>query len=159
MIPRLIKQSGAPWDILPPGIHLSTLSEIENAFATNPHRRKLYKGLIAAAKALKDAGCNYLFIDGSYVTGKPRPGDYDGCWDPSGVNRNLLDPVLLDFSNSRQNQKNKYLGELFPFNATAKPGRVFLEFFQEEKFSGKKKGILAIDLKSEPFDSNKGDIQ
>jgi len=34
MIPALININGV-WDVLPPGIHDATLSEIENRFATN----------------------------------------------------------------------------------------------------------------------------
>lgn len=156
MIPALIDLNGAPWRVLPPGLHWASLAEVEIVFAHNPHRRKLFAGLMRAASALHVAGCKYLFLDGSYVTGKPKPGDFDGCWSPEGVDLKLLDPVLLDFSNSRKNQKDKFLGELFPFNALAAPGQIFLDFFQVEKHSGGQKGIVAIDLTNESFDAVEG---
>ena len=156
MIPDLIAINGAPWRVLPPGLHWATLAEVEIAFAQNPHRRKLFAGLQHAATALKAAGCKHLFLDGSYVTGKPIPGDFDGCWNPEGVDPTLLDPVLLDFSNSRQNQKTKFFGELFPCNSEAAPGTAFLDFFQVEKHSGGQKGIVAIDLTIESFNTVEG---
>ncbi len=158
MIPELVEISGAPWRVLPPGLHWATLAEVEIVFAINPHRRKLFGGLQLAAMALKNAGCKYLYLDGSYVTAKPRPGDFDCCWSPEGVDPLLLDPVLLDFSNSRLNQKIKFFGELFPFHLEAAPGRVFLEFFQIEKHSGSQKGIVAIHLANESFNMVEGGI-
>lgn len=137
--------------VLPPGIHLAAISEVEQAFATNPHRRKLFFGLVNVAKALSIAGSKYLYLDGSYVTTKPRPSDFDGCWCTDGADPNSLDPVLLDFDNDRRNQKLKYGGEVFPLSWQAEPGTVFLDFFQVEKFSGNPKGIIAIDLTKESF--------
>lgn len=156
MIPDLIELTNSPWHVLPSGVHLATLAEVKNAFAYNSHRRDLFFGLCKAAKALSIAGCRYLYIDGSYVTGKPKPGDFDGCWDPSGVDQIKLDPVLLDFDNGRKNQKLKFKGELFPFNAQAEPGRTFLNFFQRDRFSGNSKGILVVDLTGESFDLIEG---
>lgn len=156
MIPPLVNISGAPWRVLPPGLHWATMAEMESVFAQNPHRRKLFVGLQLAAMALQDAGCKYLYLDGSYVTGKPNPGDFDGCWSPEGVDPSLLDPVLLDFTNSRRNQKIKFLGELFPAHFEAAPGNAFLNFFQVEKHSGGQKGIVAIDLAAESFNAVEG---
>ena len=96
-------------------------------------------------------------LEGKTVTGKPKPEDYDGCWEPNNVNSTLLDPVFLDFSNGRRNQKIKYLGEMFPSGIEKNSGKPFIEFFQIEKFTGEAKGILAIDLTKESFDTVKGD--
>jgi hypothetical protein len=157
MIPSLIEITNSPWHVLPPGVHQTTLAEIKNTFTYNSHRRMLCVGLVDAARALSLAGCKYLYVDGSFVTGKPKPGDFDACWDPTGVSPSKLDPTLLDFNNGRMNQKLKFKGELFPFGATAEPGKTFLEFFQKDRFSGSPKGILSIDLTSEPFDLIEGD--
>jgi hypothetical protein len=93
---------------------------------------------------LFNAGCQQAFIDGSYVTAKPIPGDYDLCWDIEGVNPDLLDPVFEDFSNKRENQKLKYGGEYFPFSFLEPPAFSFLTFFQTDKSSGGQKGIIRI---------------
>src|SRR5579864_7933526 len=48
------------------------------------------------------AGCSRVYIDGSFVTVKREPGDYDACWDIDGVNVEALGSVFLDFF-ERQN--------------------------------------------------------
>lgn len=132
---------------LPPGIHWATWDEFAERFGTTPYRRRLVEGLRDALRSLAVAGCRTAYIDGSFVTVKEMPGDFDGCWDPEGVDGGLLDPVLLDFSNRRAAQKTKYGGELFPSVALADPaGNTFLEFFQIDKMTGEAKGIVAIDL-------------
>lgn len=65
-----------------------------------------------------------------------------------GSGRELADPVLLDFSEGRRGQKERFGGELFPSIASAEPaGTRFLDFFQRGRETGKPKGIVAIDLK------------
>lgn len=134
---------------LPPGIHQATWAELVGAFGKNPLRAKLLNGLYRAAKELKKAGCKTLYVDGSFVSTKDQPQDFDGCWEPAGVDGAKLDPVLLDFTNRRLAQKVKYSGELFISSLRAElqpPHRTFLDFFQSDKQTGKPKGIIAIDL-------------
>ena len=152
MIPKLIAVTGSPWPVLPAGIHGADLSSIESRFASNKWRRDLFSGLVKASKHLAYAGCQRLSLDGSFVTGKPQPGDYDVCWDPHGVDPRLMDPVFRDFDNERAAQKAKYGGEFFPssFKADA-VGRTFLEFFQLDRFSGEQKGIILVNLSSDPM--------
>jgi hypothetical protein len=151
MVPDLQKLTGSPWKVLPPGIHQVSLADTTAAFGTNPKRRKLCGGLARAARALAKAGCVTLIVDGSFVTGKPAPRDYDAIWDPTGVDKALLDPVFLDFDNKRAKQKAKYGGEHFIFGMEAEPGVSFVSFFRRERYSGKEKGILMIDLTNETF--------
>lgn len=152
MVPSFINLAGSPWPVLPAGIHVATLSEVEARFATNPGRRVQFRGLAAALENLRGAGCARAFLDGSYVTAKPRPGDFDACWDPKGVNPALLDPVLLTFDNHRAAQKAKYKGEFFPSTIPADAvGTIFIELFQVDRFTGARKGIVAIDLMADPM--------
>lgn len=146
MIPSLIDLGPpTPWPVLPPGIHEATLAEIEERFATSPHRRWLFQGFRRVVVALVAAGCREIHLDGSFVTGKPHPEDFDGCWNPIGVSPEKLDPTLLDFGNGREAQKKKFHGEMFMSNFPAAPaGPIFLNFFQIEKFSGSAKGIILI---------------
>jgi hypothetical protein len=109
--------------------------------------------LLDAAHSLKAAGCSFLYLDGSFVTAKDHPGDFDAAWETAGVDPTKLDPVLRMFGNGRLAQKLKYGGELFPASARAaagSPHRTFLEFFQSDKDTGNPKGIVAIDLGSLP---------
>ena len=152
MLPNLKQIPGAPWPVLPEGIHVVDFETVSVAFATNARRRSQFDGLIRASGNLRDAGCSRLYLDGSYVTGKPWPGDYDACWDPTGVVEDLLDPVFLNFDDDRAAQKAKYLGEFFPSSfLVGEVGTTFLEFFQIERFSGLKKGIVQVELVGDPM--------
>lgn len=147
MIPEPILLPGCLWRILPEGIHVATIAEVAQRFAVNTHRVILLQGLSRGIESLQQAGCKRLLLNGSFVTEKPLPNDYDACWEPEGVDFDKLDPVFLDFSNHRRAQKQKFLGEYFPSSSPAdNKGTVFSEFFQIEKFTGKKKGIVQIDL-------------
>ena len=150
MIPALIPLAGSPWAVLPPGVHSATFAEVEIVFAINRRRRTLYDGLLIAAAALYLAGCERIFLDGSYVTAKPQPNDYDACWDPTGVNPAKLDPVFSNFSNKRRAQKDKFKGEFFPSTMPNAPREPFVDFFQVDRFTGKAKGILLIVLSADP---------
>ena len=144
--------TGAPWPVLPAGVHKADLAEIAAAFGINQWRRRLFDGLLEASRVLKAAGCARLYLDGSYVTGKPIPEDYDVCWDPVGVVGRLLPRVFGDFSNGRAAQKAVYGGEFFPSSAAANTiGKTFLEFFQLERYSGNRKGILEVELMTDPM--------
>ncbi|NMC46565.1 MAG: hypothetical protein GYA52_06985 [Chloroflexi bacterium] len=145
MIPEFVDIGGV-WKVLPPGIHETNLEEISTRFVINEKRKELFQGLLSACKSLKMAGCMTIFLDGSYVSDKPNPGDYDVCWSPQNVDTQKLDPVFLDFSNGRKNQKLKYGGEFFPSSEMADGVRVFVDFFQIDKETGLKKGLLKIKL-------------
>ena len=152
MIPEFTDLPGAPWAVLPEGVHHASLSVVADRFASNARRRRLFSGLLRAARDLAQAGCKRLFLDGSFVTDKPWPGDYDACWDPCGVNRQLMDPVFSNFAEGRAAQKAKFSGEFFPStNRADAVGRSFVDFFQIEKFSGLQKGIVLIDLTNDPM--------
>ena len=132
---------------LQPGIHWTTWDEMLTRFGATPWRRDLLHGLRAAIDSLQAAGCRTVYVDGSLVTGKLRPGDFDGCWEETGIDFTALDPVLLTFDQDRATQKAKYGGELFPASSSADlKDHAFLEFFQTDKETGRKKGIIALDL-------------
>jgi hypothetical protein len=156
MIPALVTLAGSPWTVLPPGIHQAGLMEVEAAFATTPWRHELYGGLVKALGQLRLAGCLTIYLDGSYVTGKPRPKDFDACWDPTGVDGQKLDPVFLDFKNGRAAQKAIFKGEFFPSSMTcADVGQTFVDFFQLDRFTGERKGIISISISADPILSRK----
>lgn len=145
MIPNWIDIKGV-WSVLPPGIFDADLSEVEARFVFNKRREELFDGFVNGSAALKLAGCAVLYLDGSFVTDKRTPGDYDVCWDPLNVDDRKLDPVFLDFANFRQKQKDKFGGEYFPSSSLADGKSTFLDFFQIDKFTGQQKGIVKITL-------------
>jgi hypothetical protein len=126
---------------LAPGIHEITWHEFVKEFGKSKHRLKLIDGLEQAIKHLKDAKCKILYVDGSFVSQKVEPKDFDACWDPTGVDfKKLSDmyPVLLEFIPDTKKQKIKYGGELFP-------SPKFLSFFQKDR-DDSPKGIIKLNL-------------
>jgi hypothetical protein len=144
-IPQFENSSG----YLPPGVHKATWEEFVDRFGFNSFRQKQIGGLLKALLNLKLAGCQVVLIDGSFVTNKSFPADYDGAWDPTNVDFGLVDPILLKFDDKRSAMKAKYLGELFVVTATAALGVQFGEFFQKDR-DGNPKGVIRIDLGSLP---------
>ena len=138
--------------LLPSGTHVAeSWEEIEEKLGFSSRRKELLPGLRLALKILKILGCRTVYIDGSFATGKDRPGDFDLCWEEAGVNLKLLKqsyPVLMDFSNGRANQKIMFSGEIFPATFIAEPLRktIYKDYFQKCKEDGKPKGIVQYNL-------------
>jgi len=145
MIPAADSSTG----YLPTGVHDAPWCEVAGRFSRNGHRTRLVGGLLAALQNLAGAGCRTVVLDGSFVSQKELPEDYDGAWDAQGVDPYRLDPVLLDFTNGRAAMKSKYLGELFPATAVAAPGVLYRDFFMKDR-NGVPKGVVNIDLASLP---------
>ena len=110
MIPEHV-DIGGTWQVLPQGIHDATMEEIATRFGVTAHRRMLFDGFRRGVENLVAAGCANIYLDGSFVTDKGVPGDFDVCWDPVGVNDTLIDPVLLDLKQPRAAQKRKYFAD------------------------------------------------
>lgn len=145
MIPKFI-DIGSIWEVLPPGIHDATLKEIEQRFAITGRRMELFKGFERGVKSLKKAGCKVVLLDGSFISTKTIPGDFDALWDTTDVDLTKIDPILLEFSNGRKKQKLKYFGEFFPSISKADSFRTFEEYFQIDKETGNAKGIIQVRL-------------
>lgn len=132
---------------LPPGVHWTSWIELASRFGCNLHRRILLRGLEVAIESLRHAGCTVIYVDGSFVTSKGFPRDYDCCWNVDGVDEDLVDPVFFILDDGRSAQKAKYLGEWFAASFTeGGSGLTFLEFFQMDKATGNPKGIVALEL-------------
>lgn len=132
---------------LPAGIHEASWSEIETRFGTTPWRRSLLLGLQDAIECLRSAGVRAVYLDGSFVTSKVAPADFDACWAPQGVDLGALDPVLRDFSRGREAQKRRFRGEILPADMAAdSDGLPYLDYFQQESKTKHPKGIVSIDL-------------
>ena len=133
--------------LLPAGVHLVNWGEVVDRFGGNLWRERLMAGLKEALDDLKRAGCRRVYLNGSFVTSKEFPNDFDACWEENGVDPTMLNPALLTFDSGRATQKGRYLGELFPASIIAdEEGFSFLDFFQRDREEGEPKGIIAIDL-------------
>ena len=125
---------------LPPGQHPATWADVLVRFGGSAHRRQLLYGL------------RRFFLDGSFVTAKEFPDDWDGCWDVEGVDVFALlnaDPLLWDDAPGRANQRARYGGDLFPTRFTdVRAERLVLEQFQVVYAAGEAKGIVVLDLEA-----------
>ena len=144
MIPELIALRGAPFKVLPPGIHLTNMEQIEAVFATNFQRQFVFGGLVKAFQDLRAARCPKMYVNGSFVSSAPQPNDFDAAWETEGVREEALNPVLLE--SGSDDQRLQYWGELYPVTEKLKPSMQIIEFFQKDKYTGKSKGILLLDL-------------
>ena len=143
MIPELLSNGN-----LPPGEHKTSWQDFCERFGYTAHRMLLIDGLASALKNLSVAGCKMVYINGSFVTEKEIPGDYDLCWSIDGVVPEKLDPALLDFSiEGRALMKQQYKGDLFPAEIPeGVTGKLFLDLFKTDKRTGEPKGIVALAI-------------
>jgi hypothetical protein len=134
--------------ILIPGIHIVSWTDFVTNYSFSIRRQHLFKGMQRAFIHFKNAGCRNVYIDGSFVTKKTEPNDYDACWDTTNVDLNLLDPMFhRDLCMGTQKHKLIYYGEFYPAPIIeGKTGLTFLDFFQTDKATGNRKGIILIEL-------------
>ena len=124
---------------LPAGIHEATWPEVVVRFGINAARLRLLSGLRRALNTLAAAGCSRIYLGGSFVTAKAEPGDWDACYDPSGVDSTAVPDFVL--REDRDRMKGEFSGEMYiqyddEFN--------FLSFFQGTK-GGLAVGVIARD--------------
>jgi len=133
--------------VLDQGIHKMTWREFYDSFSFSKRRKELLEGLEKVVAVLQKTEATHIYIDGSFVTNKLEPGDWDACFDYSEERIFELEtkygyPLL-----NRRLQKSLYKGELFYAYWEADGyGNKYLEFFQQLKHSTDKKGIIEIIL-------------
>ena len=126
---------------LPPGEHRAVWAEVVERFGWNPIRRSLLDGLFDALCMLGAAGCRMVWLNGSFVTAKDEPGDFDAVWDYTDVDEATLDPTFFELADGRRAQKARFGGELFPNWVNRSSESLFSEFFQHDRY-GRQKGIV-----------------
>lgn len=132
--------------LLAKGIHEKSFEEVERLFKTNERRREIFKGFMSWAREMKEAGCETIYLDGSFVTAKPNPGDFDACWEAFGTKTLPPNSKLLDASNEANDwRKAKFGGDIFPrFGDYG--DRV--EKWQFNLRTNEDKGIIKLDLRT-----------
>jgi hypothetical protein len=91
-------------------VHFATWQELEDRLNFNPRRHRMLAGFRQACEELRKAGCRMVYLDGSFVTRKQHPGDFDACWDVQNVDDAKLDPVFWDFSRGPRGAEAAVLG-------------------------------------------------
>jgi uncharacterized protein DUF6932 len=139
--------------ILPPGLHdAEDWAEVVRRFGGTARRFELLGKLRLGLNNLRDAGCPWVLLDGSFVTSKPDPNDVDGCWhDELAMDMNRLDPCfLLRTRADRASLRVRYGMDFFPASLIeGSSGKPFSDFFQIDRRS-EPKGIVRLSLVNEP---------
>lgn len=135
---------------LPPGIHEADWDELAERFGWTAHRRTLLGGLRELAGVLASFGCTQLWVDGSFVTAKEDPADYDACWDMADVDWREVEhaePCIFDLNGDRGSQKARFGGAIWPAHIVPDetPERTMLENFQRDR-QDRRKGIVRLRL-------------
>jgi predicted nucleotidyltransferase len=136
--------------VLPKGIHECTMNELKERFAISIRRRELMFGLEKLIEDLKKIYCTKVYIDGSFVTNKARPSDIDVLWDVAGASLDDLEQLqnrMPLLKASREEQHAMYGCDIFPARFTELgSGLLFIDFFQQIKYTNLPKGILKINV-------------
>ncbi|MCJ2075986.1 hypothetical protein MKK68_10000 [Methylobacterium sp. E-016] len=132
---------------LPEGEHVADWNEVCDRFAWNAHRVHLLSGLRRLTIALRDAGCGLFLLDGSFVTRKEFPGDFDACCDYSGMTAITL--MRLRLMGSKEIMKAEYFGEVYAY-AEPVPGdeRYSFRMFFQRDVDDVPKGLVRLNLAS-----------
>lgn len=100
---------------LPPGVHVATLGEVEERLGFTRRRTRLIEGLRRALVLMRGCGVERVYLDGSFVTDKPRPGDVDGCYDVGpGTDLRSMYPIWPLTPLNRERSKRVFGAEFFP---------------------------------------------
>jgi hypothetical protein len=140
MIPQLDSNGN-----LPPGVWTATMSEIKAHFTGNEIRSRLFKELEKVLEVLKDANCMEAFLNGSFVTKTLEPGDYDLCYEPTGLEPREALRQLLELSAAER--KKKHSGDIFIRFPSPPFFFDHVESWQTDR-EGNAKGILRIELRT-----------
>lgn len=141
---------------LPPGIHdAEDWSEVVRRCGGTAKRVELLARLRLGLDNLRDAGCPWVLLDGSFVTNKPDPNDVDGCWQlKASMDLGRLDQcfLLLQPLIDKRAQKNLYGMDFYRANQIeAASGKPFPAFFQTDR-NADVRGIVRLNLGAEFID-------
>lgn len=149
MIPPFDPATGA----LPPGSHPATLEQIRKRLGFTERRRWLLEGLRCAIEAFWTAGIREIYIDGSFCTEKPDPGDIDGYWvEPDEGVYDRIDPYWIDFELVLVPHVKKLKWRMWADHGVeffihpamlARPGIGFPEFFRQDR-DGLPRGVIQV---------------
>ena len=148
MIPEFLENG-----YLPEGIYDASIEEVAERFVFSGKRRQLLNGLMELIAVCISSKINIIYLDGSFISKKLRPVDYDACYDTDHPDRLsiLKDVNSTALESDSEIQKQSFGGEIHYANANMahiKGSPTILEWFQTCKEDETlKKGIIRIILK------------
>ena len=121
---------------LPQGVYETDEVEFNRRFGFNSYRQQMLLGLRSALDSLRRAGCDRVYIGGSFITNKEEPGDIDGCFEGIFIDENIIDPIFIDADLDAQKAR---------FGVELVLGGNRAGFFQTDR-DGNAKGVVVINL-------------
>jgi hypothetical protein len=119
------------------------MAQIKKRFAYNFRRRFLFQGLTNVLRILEQANCKKVFLNGSFITRKEEPGDYDLCWEPIGV---LPTPELRSLLVMTSSERRLKFGGDILMRLPQPPFQIdYVDYWQTD-VQDNLKGIIRIDL-------------
>lgn len=143
-LPDLEEATGA----LPPGVHEASFDELatDERFSSTYRRRMLLEGLRRVVEALLERGIVDIWIDGSFVTDKPRPRDVDVVYGlPPGTDPSRWGDVLSPVRRSQLKERTG-VDLLTQYSVGRDAGgspSPILTYFQTDR-QGRRKGIVKL---------------
>jgi hypothetical protein len=136
--------------VLPEGIYLADVETFAGRFGTNSRRLALLAGMRRQFAILRDCACRHVLLGGSFISSKRYPGDFDGCWDGSGVDieqLGLLEPGLLGGSHQEMDAlEARDGGVLLPWRYIQPLSASYAEFLQFDARTHQRKGVVLVKL-------------
>ena len=132
--------------LLPPGIHPASMGEVVEKLGFSPKRQDLIEqGLKPMVERLKALGVRDVYLNGSFTTAKPSPGDIDG-YVLTTVGSALESEVIEHY----EEWKTTYQVDLWPAY-TDEPGEMSQDWWREhfghtKEQPPKAKGIVKLIL-------------
>ena len=144
--------------LLMPGEYKMSFEEFEKTFVYNYKRRSIFIGFKKLLVILKEIDCDFIYVDGSFVTLKTLPGDIDVCWNMNNKKEmreiqiyKLFEicPQLFNINDQKNREfvETEFCADVFPANSIeSECGLMFKDFFQIDKETELPKGIIIISL-------------
>lgn len=146
MIPNFDKDG-----YLPEGVHTATLEEVIERFLFSKKRETLIIGLKRLIDFCLSKKINILFLNGSFISRKLNPTDYDVCYTTNHPDKNtILKEVESSFRHG--DLEEKFGCQIFyAYSIADSKNNCFIDFFQQRKEEArkrkpKKKGIIKLIL-------------
>ncbi len=110
----------------------------------------MLEGLKRALRMMENCGIERVYIDGGFVTDKPRPKDIDVCYDiPEDARLGAMFPIYPTNHLTRSLTIRGFGAEFFPSDMVEEDsGKPFLDFFQIDK-EDRPRGVILIELEGE----------
>lgn len=98
------------YGLLPAGIHPASIEEVSEKLGFSPRRQGLIEtGLKPVLEQLAALGVKEVYLNGSFVTRKPSPGDIDGY-----VVTTLGSKVVKELVRHQHRWRTRYRVDLYP---------------------------------------------